>query len=248
MNSNIQFLNDMIKVISKIKENYFQVKEILLNLQYVKYEEEFLNDINVFKEILERNDNSNEKTYLKDKQNFFDELKIKFKKYYERILNIYESNYIKKIKEYNQNLEDLINSIIPEFEPKNQNSLININISNNNGSYRDDEKDSLSKLQNYNSYFKFCNNHDNKRSLMNDDISNSIEFNYNCSICFKERAIFFCNECNQLFCYRCFKEEEKLDNKDKKCVHNLQNKIKMKEKNEIGKKLFLNSLLHIIQK
>ena len=78
----------MIKVISKIKENYFQVKEILLNLQYVKYEEEFLNDINVFKEILERNDNSNEKTYLKDKQNFFDELKIKFKKYYERILNI----------------------------------------------------------------------------------------------------------------------------------------------------------------
>ena len=81
-------MNDMIKVISKIKENYFQVKEILLNLQYVKYEEEFLNDINVFKEILERNDNSNEKTYLKDKQNFFDELKIKFKKYYERILNI----------------------------------------------------------------------------------------------------------------------------------------------------------------
>ena len=71
MNSNIQFLNDMIKVISKIKENYFQVKEILLNLQYVKYEEEYLNDINVFKEILERNDNSNEKTYLKDKQNFF---------------------------------------------------------------------------------------------------------------------------------------------------------------------------------
>ena len=142
----------------------------------------------------------------------------------------------------------MIYSIIPEFEPKNQNSLININISNNIESYRDDEKDSLSKLENYNSYFKFCNNHDNKKSLIKDDIFNNIEFNYNCSVCFKEKTIFFCDECYQLLCNGCFKEEEKLDYKNKKCIHNFQNIAKMKERNEIGKKLFLNSLLHIIQK
>ena len=241
-NSNIQFLNDMKKVISKKNENYFQVKENLLNLQYAQNEKEFLNEINVFKEVLERNDNSSEKTYIKDRQNCFDELRIKFKKYYEKILNIYENNYIKKIKEYNQNLEDLINSIIPEFEPKNQNSLISINIFTSNESYREDERGSLSKLDNYNSYFKFCNNQNNNKILINDDISNSTEIKYNCSVCFKEKVIFFCDECYQLFCNDCFKEEEKFGNKDKKCLHNFQNIVKMKERNEIGKKLFLNSL------
>ena len=81
----------------------------------------------------------------------------------------------------------------------------------------------------------------------NYDISNLIDINFDCSVCSEEKAISFCDKCNQLFGNHCFEQIEKYENKDNKCVHNLQNIAKMKEPNEKGKKFFLNSLIFFIK-
>ena len=189
-----------------------------------------------------RNEFSNKINYFKAKQASFEDLKLKFKIYFENISKIYENDYIKRMKEYNKDLEYLINNINSESELQNLNSFSSDNdnnISTNNGSIGDEEKGSSSQI--IGGFEKFIE--DINKNLNNNDISKSKEINFNCSVCpikNPTNATIFCDKCNQLFCDKCFEAIEKYDNN--KCKHNIQNIAKMKEQNKMGKKLFLNSL------
>ena len=237
-NFDIKFVKDIYNIISKIKENHSQFLNYLLNLQISKYEKEFVNEVDKFNQVI-RNEFSNKINYFKAKQASFEKLKIKFKIYFENISKIYENDYIKRMKEYNQELEYLINNINSESELQNLNSFSSDNnISTNNGSDGDEEKRSSSRIiEGFKTFVE-----DNNKSLNNDDIS---EINFNCSVCSFEnpkKATIFCDKCNQLFCKSCYDIIVKFDKNDNKCKHNIQNIAKMKEQNKIGKKLFLNSL------
>ena len=237
-NFDIKFVKDIYNIISKINENHSQFLNYLLNLQISKYGKEFLNEVDKFNKVI-KNEFSNKINYFKTKQASFEELKIKFKIYFENISKIYENDYIKRMKEYNQELEYLINNINSESELQNLNSFSSDNnISTNNGSDGDEEKRSSSRIiEGFKTFVE-----DNNKSLNNDDIS---EINFNCSVCSFEnpkKATIFCDKCNQLFCKSCYDIIVKFDKNDNKCKHNIQNIAKMKEQNKIGKKLFLNSL------
>ena len=237
-NFDIKFVKDIYNIISKIKENHSQFLNYLLNLQISKYEKEFVNEVDKFNQVI-RNEFSNKINYFKAKQASFEKLKIKFKIYFENISKIYENDYIKRMKEYNQELEYLINNINSESELQNLNSFSSDNnISTNNGSDGDEEKRLSSQIiEGFKTFVEDIN-----KNLKNDDIS---EINFNCSVCSFEnpkKATIFCDKCNQLFCKSCYDIIVKFDKNDNKCKHNIQNIAKMKEQNKIGKKLFLNSL------
>ena len=237
-NFDIKFVKDIYNIISKINENHSQFLNYLLNLQISKYGKEFLNEVDKFNKVI-KNEFSNKINYFKTKQASFEELKIKFKIYFENISKIYENDYIKRMKEYNEELEYLINNINSESELQNLNSFSSDNnISTNNGSDGDEEKRLSSQIiEGFKTFVEDIN-----KNFKNDDIS---EINFNCSVCSFEnpkKATIFCDKCNQLFCDSCYDIIEKFDKKDNKCKHNIQNIAKMKEQNKIGKKLFLNSL------
>ena len=237
-NFDIKFVKDIYNIISKINENHSQFLNYLLNLQISKYGKEFLNEVDKFNKVI-KNEFSNKINYFKTKQASFEELKIKFKIYFENISKIYENDYIKRMKEYNEELEYLINNINSESELQNLNSFSSDNnISTNNGSDGDEEKRLSSQIiEGFKTFVEDIN-----KNVKNDDIS---EINFNCSVCSFEnpkKATIFCDKCNQLFCKSCYDIIVKFDKNDNKCKHNIQNIAKMKEQNKIGKKLFLNSL------
>lgn len=95
-NSNLLFLKDMINVIGEIDKNYIALKN-LLESKYSQIKDSFKSEINDFILILEKED-SYEDNYLKDKIQYLDNIKQKYKKYNESILEMYESNYLQKIR------------------------------------------------------------------------------------------------------------------------------------------------------
>jgi len=237
----IKFVKDINDIILKINENISQFFNYFSKLEILKYEEEFLNVVNNFNQIIKATNKFSKEEYLKIRQaNFEEDLKIKFKNYSENISKLYENDYIKRMKEYNQDLEYLINNFNCESEVKNlSNSNSGNNISTNNESFGEDKR-SLSPIF----YDNCASNEDNNKINNNDDI------NFNCSVCSiknPNKATIFCDKCNQLFCDSCYKVIEKLD-KNGKCDHNIQNISKMKVQNEIGKIFYLNSLNNFIKR
>ena len=237
----IKFVKDINDIILKIHENISQFFNYFSKLEILKYEEEFLNVVNNFNQIIKATNKFSKEEYLKIRQaNFEEDLKIKFKNYSENISKLYENDYIKRMKEYNQDLEYLINNFNCESEVKNlSNSNSGNNISTNNESFGEDKR-SLSPI-----FYDNCvSNEDNNKINNNDDI------NFNCSVCSiknPNKATIFCDKCNQLFCDSCYEVIEKLDKKEK-CAHNIQNIAKMKYQNEIGKIFYLNSLNNFIKR
>lgn len=219
-------LNNLKKNFTEINKIFSQLLNSIFELQDEKYEEKIPKEITFFNEIIEKNQFSNKKDYLNVKQAYFKDLKSLFNNYFEKISKIYEN--VKRMKEYHQELENLINDINPESEIQNLSSCsIDNYISTNNESDGDEEKGLSSKI------YEGC-------AINNDDISKNI-----CQVCSKEKASFFYNKSNQFICNSCLEEikkEEKLGNKVNNAVDNIQNIVKMKDSNEIRKQLFLNSL------
>ena len=247
-NLNIKYLNEMENLMNEIEKKTNELKIYLNNIfeskDIKKYKEEFKN-----KAIYLSTSIKTEKS-LKDKQICLDDLKLAFKNYHENILLVYENTSIKKIKEYNQKLNDLINNIIIEFDPPKANSLnndINKTISQNSSEVNDDyskeKNDQRAIFEGYSSFDK--NNKSN--SQINDDNKQKKEIYYFCSVCSKEEAIYLCDNCNQLFCQECFEIIKKFDNTNNKCEHNPQKISDMKSKNEKGKIVFLSSLKNFIK-
>jgi hypothetical protein len=163
-------------------------------------------------------------------------------------LEIYENEYIKNIKKNNEYLHDLINKIIPEFDPPNENSFsskVNLNLPNfNNESSQTEQSGSLSLISGLESYY----NEKNYKNQSKENISLSFENNYFCTICHKEKAIELCFACNQLFCETCVEKEKSKEGRTNNCGHDLQKIVNIKKPNEIGKVLYLNSLNNFFTK
>ena len=92
----------------------------------------------------------------------------------------------------------MINKIIPDFEPPNINSFSSdayLNLSNNNDECSKTEQNhSLSLISGFQSFI----NEDNNKIQTKENISQSFENNYFCTICHKEKAINLCYESNHL--------------------------------------------------
>jgi hypothetical protein len=121
----------------------------------------------------------------------FNKTKNIFKKYNELLSNIYNNNYLKKIKELNENLSNIfLNIVDSHFSPP----LIN------------DFNNSSINLSKYSDFYQ-----DFSQKTEKEDISIS------CSVCNKNEALSFCGICNQIFCKDCLSEvlKEKKNNTQK---------------------------------
>ena len=252
-NTNSIFLEEMNDAIDKIGENCNELKRYLNKFfeseDKKKFEEEYKNAIKNLYLSFDKD--------LKVKQKTLDDLKQKFKSFYENVLLVYENTFIKKIKEYNQKLLDLINKIIIEFEPPNENSLLysdkNIELStsektnafNNNYNFEQiGSNDFYENLQDNTLY----NINENSKRENNIDNEQNKEICYFCSICSKKEAIYLCDDCNQSFCQDCFEFIKQNDNSNNKCQHNNKKKLSdIKGQNAKGIKLYINSLKHFFK-
>ena len=142
---------------------------------------------------------------LKSKQKFIKEICDKYTDYDKSLFIIYENNYINKIKDLNKELNNKINTDIPEptFDPSNIGSFIdfdpNIN-KNTNDSSKKENSQSQSIIEDYKNFYKIEDNNilnSNKEIVINN-------IDCNCSICGTNKAFCFCEKCNQLFCKCCF--------------------------------------------
>ena len=247
-NSNINFLSEMKNTFSEIKSNCngmnIYLNNIISSKDLKKIEEEFEKAIYNLSLCI------NTKKDLKEKQDCLDELKQTLKNYNEKILLIYENNYIKKIKELNQNLNDLMNKIIIEFDPPNINSFYNnidINVSSNNNKINDNYSYGQYEPKTFNEEYSYFIKINNSKSQINGDNGQNNKIDYFCLVCSKEKAIYLCDKCNLLFCKGCFEFVIKYDNATNKCEHNPQKISDMKDQNEKGKILYLNSLNNFIK-
>ena len=156
---------------------------------------------------------------------------------------IYKS--INNLKDYNEELKDLIINIEP-FDPPNINSFnypeIDINSYNQNSiiKYEDERVDSYLKNNNSNSYIKFINKSENEN---NEEIEDTKELSKICLNCKKKDFKFFCKEINQLLCYECLEKIKKEKGKELKIefIDNTKDKI------DPEKTLFFNSINQIIK-
>ena len=249
-NLNIKFLDEMTNHINEIEKIKNELK---INLNNIIESEDTKNYEEEFKKTITRLSTSiNVKTSLIVKQDCLDDLKKAFKNYNDNILLLYENPAIKKIKEYNQKLHDLMYMIIIEFEPPKENTLSNdinkdVSISGNsnkvNDNYSGEQNEKKTFFDGYSSFDK----NDNSKGQINDGSGKKKEMDYACSVCSKEEAIYLCDNCNQLFCHECFDVIKKFDDTNNKCEHNLQKISDMKSQNEKGKILYLSSLKNYIK-
>ena len=238
-NSNNKILKDIIKLVDKLDIDFNNALKNLLTSEYSKIKESFKSEINDLILILESNIDPLEENYMENVQNYFNEIKKKCQKYNEVIIEIYENIYIKKIRKYNEELNVLINKIIPDFKPPNANSFSSDVHLNHFSTYTE----TSNAEQNGSSSFSFLNE-ENKKTQNQENTSQSFENNYICTICHKEKAIKFCDECNQLVCEAC----EKTDKWTNNCKHDLEKISNISNSNKIGKVLYLNSLNNFIKK
>jgi hypothetical protein len=246
--SNKIFLKDIINVIAQLDFDFNKALENLLNSQYTEIRNTFISEIIELIEIIESNKDPLDDNYLKAKQNQFNKIKENYIKYNEAILEIYENNYIKNIRENNEYLHDLINKIIPDFDPPNENSFsskVNLNLPNfNNESSQTEQSGSLFLISGLESFY----NEKIYKNQSKENFSLSFENNYFCTICHKEKAIELCFACNQLFCKACVELEKSEKRRTNNCGHDLQKIVNIKKPNEIGKVLYLNSLNNFFTK
>ena len=239
-NSNKNFLKNIMKIIDQIDIHYNNDLKYLSTSQYTQIKNKFKSEIKELIDIISMDKKSYEDNNLEVMQKCFDNIKEKYKKYNEFILEIYENNFIKKIKEEKEKLNDLINKIIIDFDPKKANSFssdVNINFITYYESSKTEE--SISKA--------FYGEESNK-TQNNVNTSQSIENNFICTICHEGKAINLCEECNQLFCQICEKNEKSEEKKTIKCRHYLQKIDNIKKSNVIEKVLYLNSLNNFIKR
>ena len=237
--TNKKILKDIIKLVDQLDKDFNNALKNLLTSEYSKIKESFKSEILDLISIIESNIDPSEENYLKDVQNYFDKIKQKCQKYNEVIFEIYENNYIKKIRKYNEELNVLINKIIPDFKPPNENSFssdVHLNLFSK-------FNESCNTGQNGSSSLSFYDE-ESKKTQTQENISQSFENNYICTICHKEKAIKFCDECNQLVCETC----EKTDKWSNNCKYDLQKISNINNSNKIGKVLYLNSLNNFIKK
>ena len=242
-NSNNKILKDIIQLVDNLDIDFNNALKNLLESEYSKIKESFKKEINFLISIFESDLDPLEENYMEDVQNYFNKIKQKCLKYNEVIIEIYDNIYIKNIKKYNEELNALMNKIIPDFKPPKANSFssdVHLNLNLNNFSTYTETSNAG---QNGSSPFSVLEE-ENKNTQTQENISQNFENNYICTICHKEKAIKFCDECNQLVCETCEKKDKWTNN----CKNGLEKISNISNSNKIGKVLYLNSLNNLFKK
>ena len=109
-----------------------------------------------------------------------------------------ENNYVKNIKELNNELKNKIVEDIPEasFDPPNIGSFIDCDPKiDTNYSSKDKEEKSISIFEGYKSFY----GEENNNNELDNNKKNTININYNCSICNKNKAFVFVKNAIKFF-------------------------------------------------
>ena len=121
-----------------------------------------------------------------------------------------------------------MDKIIIEFEPPKSNSLVNsdanIEISTSENTNENKISYSLEKSGSNNIF-------EDNSSFNGKDSEKNKEIDYFCSVCSKEDAIYLCDNCNQLFCEKCFEFIKQNHNSNNKCKKDLKKISDMKSQN-----------------
>lgn len=239
LNSNLNILKCIIDVIIEIDSYYNKVLQNFLSPEYTKNKNSLKESINDLIYIINNNRDSDENNYQETIQKNLNHIIANYHTYNKRKLEI--SNFFNKIRESNEKLVDLINNIIPDFNPLNV-SKLNFTLPSiiNGDIIKNENVSDYCPISGFNSYLDEENN--SPKSKDKEKYSQSIENDYSCTICHENIAIKLCDRCNQLFCETCEKNEKSEEKKTIKCNHDLEEIVSIKESNKIRMVLFLNSL------
>ena len=213
-NHNVKLLNQAKESISSIRREFDLYNEIIKNYSKTskKYEIE-----TVIGEYLEENGNGDIK-----KDEFFSKLKNQIKDYNEMTANIYTDNHIEKIKELNENLNNILFHL---FTPKT-------------GNFTDSSVDILNSSKFYQGFY----DDKNEEKEENEDSELIIK----CSFCPNNKNIYLCEKCNIFLCSDCTKRHNYSENNENG-IHEFKNLSDIKTKTEQSKFLFLKSINHLIE-
>lgn len=213
-NHNVKLLNQAKESISSIRREFDLYNDIIKNYSKTskKYEIE-----TVIEEYLEENGNGDIK-----KDEFFSKLKNQIKDYNEMTANIYTDNHIEKIKELNENLNNILFQL---FTPKT-------------GNFTDSSVDILNSSKFYQGFY----DDKNEEKEENEDSELIIK----CSFCPNNKNIYLCEKCNIFLCSDCTKRHNYSENNENG-IHEFKNLSDIKTKTEQSKFLFLKSINHLIE-
>jgi hypothetical protein len=213
-NHNVKLLNQAKESISSIRREFDLYNDIIKNYSKTskKYEIE-----TVIGEYLEENGNGDIK-----KDEFFSKLKNQIKDYNEMTANIYTDNHIEKIKELNENLNNILLQL---FTPKT-------------GNFTDSSVDILNSSKFYQGFY----DDKNEEKEENEDSELIIK----CSFCPNNKNIYLCEKCNIFLCSDCTKRHNYSENNENG-IHEFKNLSDIKTKTEQSKFLFLKSINHLIE-
>ena len=225
----------------KEKQNYIDKSKEIINKIVNEYkqlssyiEKEIINSLKNF-DVKIKNSTKDDKSN-KSKVS----INNQYKEIIEGYIKIYENRHIKIIKEF---IEDLKNMVY-EFNPPSINNFSNKSNelqfnSSINSPIIENEDEIEKKLypNNYSSIFYGDFNNFNEIQSTNELL---------CNTCKKEKAKYYCSHCNNYSCEECY--NNKFKNKEGETNHkfNLMNNTKIE--NEKKKKIFLKSFLNFIQK
>lgn len=242
LNSNLNFLKCSINVINEIDTNYYNFVQNFSSFEYTKNKNNLKESINDLILIMKENRDPDVNNYLATIRKNLDLIIANYQTYNKKILEI--SNYFNNIRELSEKLVDLINNIIPDFNPPKESFLdvskLNFTLTfiNNGDIIKNENVSDYCPISDYNSHLDEENNSPQNK----EKYSQSIENDYSCTICHENIAIKLCDRCNQLFCETCEKNEKSEEKKTIKCSHDLEKIVSIKESNKIRTVLFLNSL------
>ena len=242
--NNFNKLENLINYIKEIEKEINSLEDTISN--YSKQSKRLITDLSKYiinyKNSLNRFIQYENPIESKAEEELCNQVKEYSQKLFTKIFSMYENKYIQNIKKLIEQFEDSV-SEIEIFEPPNTNSF-SPNIS------------TLLNSDNQKSYEEDYSKHDHKSGftdfLKDDNLNENEEEEYeeniilNCSICNNNKADSYCEDCNQLFCKKCFSDMVN-KNKMKKIKHNT-NQIKQNYKaKEIERLFFLNSITQIIK-
>ena len=219
---NSGFNSYYIKILNKIKEHVSSIKndankfnDIIQNYLKISKKYELEKDIDLYIKKINIEETK--------KENMFSKLKMKLKDFNEMTANVYVNNFIKNIKELNENLNNLLNQLADKtFLPPITNNFTDssVDLLINSSKFYDEE---------------ILNNKSEKKEK-----SEIIK----CTVCNNNEYCCYCEKCNNLFCSECLEKAKIAEEKEKK---NHKHKYRYVDDLKNHKTLFLKSVNALIE-
>ena len=213
--------NSCIKQLNTAKEKIFDIfneaKKLNKYIQaYIKKTQKYKLQKDIEDNIKYLKKNNIENNY---EESFFYKQKKKFKQYYEYTSSLYLNNHINKIKELNEDLNNILYDI--NYMPPSNSSFNNSSVEFKNENFYQDKISITEDKEKEKCYIMYCT-----------------DCNNNESICFN-------TDCNKYFCDKCLKTF--LENSKKEQKNKIIYLEKIESKNKLSKIFFLSSVINIIE-